>query len=104
MMVCRLLLFPFSFSSLSRLIDKHAQLHNGKNYKYVYENCLGVYKSKHPWLKSDFDEVIDATFEGHTIKIMKGYDDYLTTVYGDYMKLPPIEKRVTHHAFEAYWK
>ena len=104
MIVSRLVLSPLSYSFLSRLIDKHAQLHNGKGYMHVYENCPGVYNSKHPWLKCDFDEVIDANFEGCTVKIMKGYDDYLTTVYGDYMHLPPMEKRISHHVFEAYWK
>lgn len=104
MFVCRLLLSPLSFSYLSKLTDKYAQLHNGKGYKHVYENCPGVYNSKHPWLKDDFEEVIDASFEGHTVKIMRGYDDYLTTVYGDYMKLPPKEKQVSHHDFKAYWK
>jgi replication-associated recombination protein RarA len=54
--------------------------------------------------KKDMEEVIDSEFEGHQVKIMKGYDDYLSKVYGDYMKLPPIEKQVTHHSFTAYWK
>jgi lipopolysaccharide cholinephosphotransferase len=28
---------------------------------------------------------------------MSGYDEYLSVTYGDYMKLPPVEKRVRHN-------
>mgnify|MGYP000432378021 FL=1 len=35
-------------------------------------------------------------------KTMAGYKDYLSRTYGDYMKLPPVDQRVTHN-FEAYW-
>lgn len=31
------------------------------------------------------------------IRVPVGYDDYLRFVFGDYMKLPPIEKRVPDH-------
>lgn len=100
----RLLLFFLPFSLLARLMDRKAQMHNNKGYKHVYENCLGVYNSEKPWLKEDIIEVIDTPFEDNIIKIMKGYDDYLTIIYGDYMKLPPVEKQISHHAFNAFWK
>ena len=32
------------------------------------------------------------------------YEEYLGNLYGDYMKLPPKEKQVSHHDFKAYWK
>ena len=28
---------------------------------------------------------------------MSGYDDYLTRVFGDYMKRPPADKQKPHH-------
>ena len=52
----------------------------------------------------NFVETIDAEFEGRTYKIPNGYDDYLKTVYGDYLKLPPVEKQITHHNSVAYWR
>ncbi|MBR6432146.1 MAG: LicD family protein [Muribaculaceae bacterium] len=45
---------------------------------------------------------IDIEFEGKLYKTMVGYKEYLTKTYGDYMTLPPVEKRV-QHSFEAYW-
>jgi len=44
---------------------------------------------------------VDIEFEGKLYKTMVGYEEYLTKTYGDYMALPPEEKRV-QHAFEAY--
>lgn len=53
----------------------------------------------------DFEETIDAPFEGHTFKIMKGYDRVLRNIYGDYMQLPPEEHRHPKHSHVAlYWK
>lgn len=49
-----------------------------------------------------FDSFVDHVFEGKMYKIPSGYDKWLTRMYGDYMKLPPVEKRVTHHSFKAY--
>lgn len=37
------------------------------------------------------------TFEGREVNIPGQYDLYLTQMYGDYMQLPPEEKRVSHH-------
>ncbi len=40
-----------------------------------------------------FSEQIMTEFEGRQIPIPKGYDQFLKVSYGDYMKLPPVEKR-----------
>ena len=40
-------------------------------------------------------------FEGHMVKAPAAYDAYLRNVYGAYMELPPVEKRVPHHYAEA---
>ena len=38
-------------------------------------------------------------FEDMMIYGVEKYDEYLTHVYGDWRKLPPLEKQVTHHDF-----
>lgn len=51
-----------------------------------------------------FKEYIWLEFEGKKYMCIKRYDAYLTQHYGDYMQLPPINKRKTHHEFKVYWK
>lgn len=41
-------------------------------------------------------------FEGITVYLPSDYDNYLRHIYGDYMQLPPEEKRVAHH-LKAYF-
>ncbi len=44
------------------------------------------------------DQVEDADFEDARLMIPKGWDPILREVYGDYMQLPPKEKRVPTHS------
>ena len=55
-------------------------------------------------LSEIYSEYIDIEFEGNSFKAIKNYDKYLSNLYGDYMKLPPVEKRISHHTFKAYFK
>ena len=40
---------------------------------------------------------VSIPFENLTIDLMPGYDEYLRGVYGNYMQMPPEEKRIAHH-------
>lgn len=59
-----------------------------------YSLALG-YKVVFPY--SYFDGYATVSFEDTTIRIPKKYDDYLTDDFGDYMQLPPEEKRNSEH-------
>ena len=43
-----------------------------------------------------FKDVIEVPFEDTTLIIPRCYDAYLRLLYGDYMQLPPVEKRGSH--------
>ena len=45
----------------------------------------------------EFDDLIYADFEGGHFKSIRKFDEYLVRHYGDYMVLPPLEKRVNHN-------
>ena len=52
-----------------------------------------------------FDEVVDVEFEHHNFKALRGYDEYLRQIYGDYMQLPPEENRKPKQTYiHVYWK
>lgn len=52
--------------------------------------------------KRVFDSFIKVPFEGKMYSAPVGYNEYLKEFYGEYMELPPEEKRVSTHKFEAY--
>ena len=51
-----------------------------------------------------FEEYVDVEFEGRSFKAIRQYDKWLRICYGDYMQLPPVEKRVGRHHITAYYK
>lgn len=53
--------------------------------------------------RSLFSENDTLSFEGYEFNVPKHYDKILTMIYGDYMQLPPKEKRVPHHNYKI-WK
>lgn len=53
--------------------------------------------------RSDFEDFAIGEFEGYRFRIPIGYDAYLRNLYGNYMQLPPVEKRVSIHSFSGYW-
>lgn len=98
----KLLLFPLKRKSLQDYVIKLKKKYRYEDSNYVAELSFGTYKRILP--KSVFESYILHRFENEDFFIIKEYDKYLTSVFGDYMKLPPIEKRVSHHSFNAYWK
>ncbi|MBO4235312.1 MAG: LicD family protein [Firmicutes bacterium] len=51
-----------------------------------------------------FDEYIDIVFDGKKLRCLKEYDAMLRGYYGDYMQLPPEDKRVSGHSYRAFLK
>ena len=41
-------------------------------------------------------------FEGYMFSAFTNYHIYLSSIYGDYMKLPPKGKQIPHHTFTAF--
>ena len=52
--------------------------------------------------KSDYCKRVDVDFEGRKCSAPSNYDTYLTQLYGNYMELPPVEKRVSGHVINVF--
>lgn len=92
-------LFPtdkiFSFYGQIAMCDKMLKKYDMADSLYT-GNCMGAYRDRElvptEWYGKDtyFD------FENIRLRGFKEYDKYLTQLYGDYMKLPPEDRRRIH--------
>lgn len=86
---------------MSELSSKYCNLKNSKLKGIIVPDD----NRKEELLPSEcFESYITLPFEGFEAMVIEKYHEYLTASYGDYMKLPPKEKQVSHHRFEAWWK
>lgn len=69
---------------------------------YIVSNWPVYDMNKEIQEKKNIKEYIDADFEGIKAMIFKNYDNILKNTFGDYMKLPPEDKRINHN-MEVYW-
>ena len=46
---------------------------------------------------------VEVNFEERMYPAPADYECVLTSIYGDYMQLPPKDKQVSHHSYNAYW-
>ncbi len=54
--------------------------------------------------KQGFNTPVQLKFEKYLFYAPGTYDAYLTSLYGDYMKLPPLKQRVRRHDYICWWK
>lgn len=84
-------------------IEKEIMKNNFDESKFCGAVC-GSYRKREIMPQGVYSEYIEVLFEGKSFLALKNYDYYLKHIYGDYMQLPPEEKRITHHMFSAYKK
>ncbi len=76
--------------------------------RYAEEKTDSLMCMSDPYLKElpadAFNKTVKLDFEGQKLNAPIGYDNILKVYYGDYMKLPPAEKRKPHHIIDTYWK
>ena len=90
-------LLPKSFF-VKKMVD------NSKRYNSVNTKRVGDFTaySRMTCDRDVFNSFLEHDFEGKHYKIPIGYDKWLRAFYGNYMELPPVEERVSHHSFKAF--
>ncbi len=92
----RFILKPIRLQYFCRKLDKLSALYDFDKSKRI--GCIqwgyGPQErvNKEKWLSP-----IEVEFEGHMFSAPSNYDEYLSNLYGNYMELPPIEKRQAHN-------
>lgn len=79
-------------------IDKMIKRNNYETSEYTV-NYFGAWKEREITKKEWFGKPSICKFENMEIYIPENADKYLTALYGEYMQLPPPEKRVSHHDY-----
>lgn len=85
------LIWPFislavgTFRLVSRLFGRKKRMH-----------VLGSFSIKKVFWEKDIFPLSELEFEGHTFLVPHNYDNYLRTIYGNYMEIPPEDKRKVH--------
>lgn len=102
--VLKPVVFGKTFNYYSILQEKILSKYDHKECRYLVFPWRGRPKKgldftyKEVFFAADFAETIDVSFDEVTISIPVGYDRYLKMDFGNYMELPPEEKRVGVHA------
>lgn len=100
----RPLLAPLSISHIVRKLQACCTPYNNIRTQRVGIIAPTDNSAKEMWPRSLFAEYISLPFEHINVMAVKDYDQILTACYGNYLQLPPEAERITHHAYEAWWK
>ncbi len=84
-----------------RKLNKLGKQYKVKDCKYVGIVTWGLYGVGERMPKSGYLNTVEVNFEGYKFPAPKCWDFYLKGIYGDYMELPPMEKRMKHN-IQAY--
>ena len=95
----------FYFTNTNKYVAQIEELAKSRKVPNYEEVDYLIYKdmNKPVWRREWLEQVTTGTFEGKEFMIPKNYHEILTSDYGDYMQLPPVEQRVSHHDFKL-WK
>lgn len=88
----------FPIRDLRIRIDSIISKYDFAESQYV-GNLLGLKMEREIVPKDYFGVPQDVLFEGHSLKMPAQPDKYLMHIYGNWKKMPPKEKQITHHDF-----
>lgn len=90
-----------AYPSVNKALVKRENMYKSIPQSNLIANYGGAWGKKEIVPADWYGEGTEVTFEGMKVMAPVEYDKWLTQVYGDYMQLPPVEKRVGHHYVEV---
>lgn len=99
--VCALVPYSWCIKRIDRMARKFEK---NTNSRYIV-NAVIYAKGEREILEREwFKDSMELPFENRKYLAPIGADQYMRRLFGDYMRLPPEEKRISHHSFKAYYK
>ena len=93
--------FFFSVKKIHKILDKCFKMFDKSGCKYI-ANLASYYSWPSQTVeRSVYGEAVFVNFENYKLPVPAKYDFLLRRIYGDYMELPPEEKRGIRHHFVA---
>ena len=84
-------------STLRGMILREETRYNNDSHAACTAVLSGPYHCRDVFHKELIEDLLPVPFETEIMCIPAGYDKILTSIYGDYMQFPPVEKRVFKH-------
>ena len=103
-MLAKTLISSGVIAKLSAHFDKQYSYYDYDLATYIAPSNANMSESFSVWDKGLFEPCIQVKFEKEEFSIPIGYDEILSSYYGDYMKLPPEDKRASTHLEEYFRK
>lgn len=80
----------------AKILDRNGRSRPYEKYDTVGCYTAGRYGPGEAMPKAAFEKSVKITFEGREFETMSCWKEYLSGIYGDYMQLPPEDKRIPH--------
>lgn len=84
-------------------LEQMVQKYSGQKTEYC-GSIYSRYGEKEVFPQGFFNKTTTAVFENNIVSVIENYDIYLKKMYGNYMELPPENKRVLPHDYKVYWR
>ena len=95
--ILRSIFAPLSLEYLYNKSNKTASKYDNYRGKVKALIFSGAFLRKECFEKEIYENFMNVQFEEKSVRAICDWERYLKELYGDYMQLPPVEKRVSHH-------
>lgn len=100
----KLIFFWISKAQVAMILNHIINIIRSERSEVVMHICFDQYRLSDIYLRNLFVVTEKIRFENLKVNAIVGREQFLNTHYGDFMTLPPLEKRVSHHLFKAFKK
>lgn len=82
---------------VSKFAEKQMTKYNKKSCTHITELCSRYQYMVNEYPKEIFEGAVYKEFEGISVPLPQGYDEYLKMAFGNYLELPPENEQIPKH-------